>query len=131
MIKPLDSPTTNHSSKSRSLRLSSTGSQTQLYFSLGLFDIQTEDKKALFSLIFIIIAGCGYLIDILNIDKTCENIGHRIYHIFSAIALTFLKTQSQIIQNDINDNSNDNANDNSNGNDNDIVVNNSNNTQGH
>lgn len=84
----------NHKSPTtpRSIRLSSTGSSYNnghKYLSLGLFEIRTENKKAIFALIFIIIAGCGLTIDQLNIDKTCMKIGHGIYHIFTAIALTF------------------------------------------
>eukprot|EP00484_Ammonia_sp_Unknown_P018351 CAMPEP_0197037268 /NCGR_PEP_ID=MMETSP1384-20130603/14519_1 /TAXON_ID=29189 /ORGANISM="Ammonia sp." /LENGTH=419 /DNA_ID=CAMNT_0042467545 /DNA_START=23 /DNA_END=1282 /DNA_ORIENTATION=- len=75
--------------KSPRVRLESTASQQPRALSLSAFDVYMENKKAVFSLICIMVAGGGYLIDLLGIDQSCMNVGHGIYHIFSAIALTF------------------------------------------
>ena len=60
------------------------------YFSLGLFEIHSEHKRACLAVLFVVIAGTGYFGDYLEFDAAdCLHLGHGLYHIASAIALTF------------------------------------------
>ena len=72
----------------RSLRLQSISGTNLQPITLGSFEVHTENKRAMFSLILVIIAISGIVIDTLKMDINCMQIGYAIYHIFSAISLT-------------------------------------------
>merc|ERR1712190_679916 len=59
------------------------------YCTLGLFEVRSEHKRACLALLFLVIAGTGYFADYLGFDAMdCVHLGHGLYHIASAIALT-------------------------------------------